>query len=173
MTTADEVMDSIFKRRSVRQYTGEPVSNEKIHKLLEAGMSAPSAGNERPWHFIVVEDKLTLRKLADVSPYAKMLERAAVAIVVCGDKELTRFGDFWIQDCSAATENILIEAVELGLGAVWLGVYPEPSRVQHVREVFSLPENVVPFSLVPIGHPAEEHETSSRYDETRVHREKW
>lgn len=166
-------MDSILKRRSIRKYTGEKVSKEKITILLEAAMSAPSAGNERPWEFIVVQQKELLNKLADVSPYSKMLEHASAAIIVLGDKSKTRFGDFWIQDCAAATENILIEAVEHELGAVWLGVFPDPSRVEFIKKLFSLPDGITPFSLIPVGYPAEKFPYTSRYDAKRVHWEKW
>jgi nitroreductase len=166
-------MDSIMKRRSIRKYTGEKISKEKVLKLLEAAMSAPSAGNEKPWEFIVVQEQSVLHKLADVSPYSKMLEHAAVAIIVLGDKSKTRFGDFWIQDCSAATQNILVEAVEQELGGVWLGVFPDPSRVEFIRKLFSLPEDITPFSLIPIGYPAEQFPHSSRFDAKRVHWERW
>lgn len=166
-------MDSITKRRSIRKYTGQKVPKEKVLKLLEAAMSAPSAGNERPWEFIVAMEASLLNKLADVSPYSKMIEHAAAAIIVLGDKSKTRFGDFWIQDCSAATENILIEAVEQELGAVWLGVFPDESRVEFVRKLFSLPGDITPFSIIPVGHPAEEFPPSSRYDAKRVHWDRW
>jgi len=166
-------MDSILKRRSIRKYTGEKVPKEKVSRLLEAAMSAPSAGNERPWEFIVVQDTGTLHKLSDVSPYSKMLEHASVAIVVLGDKSKTRFGEFWIQDCAAATENILLEAVEQELGAVWLGVFPDPSRVEFIRKLFMLPDDITPFSLIPVGYPAEKFPYTSRYEDKRVHWERW
>ena len=128
-------MNAILKRRSIRKYTQTEVPDELIKKLLEAGMSAPSAGNQRPWHFVVIKDKETLAKLADVSPYAKMTKDAAMAILVCGDLELEHHQGFWVQDCSAATENILIEVAEEQLGAVWLGIYPIKERVESIQKL--------------------------------------
>jgi len=166
-------MNTIFRRRSIRRYTGEEVSSPMVEKLLKAGMCAPSAGNERPWHFIVVRDQGMLGELAGMSPYAKMVADAAVAIAVCGDLDLEKHKGFWVQDCAAATQNILLEAEELKLGAVWLGVYPVPDRVDFLKKAFCLPESVIAFALIAIGHPAEKKECVERYDGSRVHREKW
>jgi nitroreductase len=166
-------MNAIFRRRSIRKYTSDTVSDDLIKKLLEAGMSAPSAGNERPWQFVVIKDKKTLAKLADASPHAKMTKDAPVAILVCGDLEFEHHKDFWVQDCSAATENILIEIEEQHLGAVWLGIYPHEDRVENIRKILHIPDHVVPFALIPVGHPAETKDTPSRYDASRVHYERW
>ncbi len=165
--------DPILKRRSVRRFTAQGVEEKDVRKLLEAGMSAPSAGNERPWHFLVIRDRRTLEGIMEFHPYAKMLKECAGAILVCGDPSLEKYPGFWVQDCSAATENILIMAVQLDLGAVWLGIYPIEERVNGLRKLACLPDNVVPFSLVPFGHPAEERKLIDRYDEDRVHHEKW
>lgn len=165
--------DPILSRRSVRRYTAQGVEEKDVRKLLEAGMSAPSAGNERPWHFVVIRDRQTLEGVMEFHPYAKMLKEAAGAILVCGDASLEKYPGFWVQDCSAATENILIMAVQLNLGAVWLGIYPIEERVNGLRRLVGLPDHVVPFSLVPFGHPAEERKLIDRYDGDRVHHEKW
>lgn len=165
--------DPILTRRSVRRYTAQDVEEKDVRKLLEAGMSAPSAGNERPWHFVVIRDRGTLEAVMEFHPYAKMLKECAGAIMVCGDPSLEKYPGFWVQDCSAATENMLIMAVELGLGAVWLGIYPIEDRVRGLQKLVGVPEGVVPFALVPFGHPAEERKLVDRYDGDRVHREIW
>lgn len=166
-------MNAIFKRRSIRKYTEQEVSDDLIKKLLEAAMCAPSAGNERPWQFIVIKDKERLAKLSDVSPYAKMTKDASAAIIVCSDLSLEKFPGYWVQDCSAATQNILLEVTDNDLGAVWLGVYPMQDRVDYVKNLFNLPENIIPFSVIPVGYPAQLPEAPDRYDESRVHHEQW
>ncbi len=165
--------DPVLLRRSIRRYTAEEVDDEDVKKVLEAGMAAPSAGNERPWHFIVMRDRRLLDGVIEVHPYAQMLKQAPVAILVCGDPSLEKYKGFWVQDCSAATENILIMAVQLGLGAVWLGIYPIEERVEGLRRLLGLPEDVIPFALVSMGHPAEEKKNGERYDATRVHHDGW
>lgn len=166
-------MNSILKRRSIRKYLNDSIPDGAIRQILEAAMCAPSAGNQRPWHFVVVKEKSLLEKLSGTSPYSGMLKNAPLCILVCGDLKLEIHKSFWVQDCSAATENILLEAVEKGLGAVWLGVYPLDERIVFVRNVFSFPENIVPFALIPMGYPAETKETKSRFDESRVHIDRW
>ena len=166
-------MEEIFARRSVRRYKDIPVSNDLVEKLLMAGMAAPSAGNEMPWHFIVIDDRQLLLKITEIHPYANMLKECAVAIVVCGDLSLERFKGYWVQDCSAATQNILIEAVHLGLGAVWLGVYPIEERVKNMQKLIGLPENVIPLSIVSVGYPLEKPERINRFDKSRMRRNAW
>ena len=166
-----ELIQTIFARRSIRRYTDEPVGEADIRTLLEAAMAAPSASNRKPWHFVVVTGRQTLDGLAEVHPHGKMLFEATLCIAVCGD--LSTFERFWVQDCSAATENLLLAATALGLGAVWLGVYPREDRVAAVRQVLGLPETVTPLNLISIGHPAEEKEPRTQYDQSRVHRERW
>ncbi len=167
----EELIQTIFARRSIRKYTAEPVSEADIKTLLEAAMAAPSASNRKPWQFVVATGRQTLDSLAEAHPHGKMLFEATLCIAVCGD--LTTFERFWAQDCSAATENLLLAATALGLGAVWLGVYPREDRVAAIRQVLGLPETITPLNLVSIGHPAEEKEPRTQYDETRVHRERW
>ena len=166
-------MDAIFKRRSVRTYTSQDVSDDLIRKLLIAAMRAPSAGNEQPWHFIVMRNKEVLRKASECSPYARALAGAPVGIAVCADLSLERHKGFWVQDCSASVENILIEAAALDLGAVWLGVYPLEDRIHYLKKLFLLPEHIIPFALVPIGYPAKKIASVDHYDQSRLHYEKW
>ncbi len=166
-------MEAIFKRRSVRKFTSQMVDGELIRKILSAGMAAPSAGNEQPWQFIVVKNKETLKKVSDCSPHAKSAAAAMAAIIVCGDLSLEKHAGYWVQDCSAAVENMLIETAFLGLGAAWLGVYPLAERVTYLQNYFSLPKTIVPFAVVPVGFPAQELPANDRYNQERVHYEKW
>ena len=166
--------DPVLARRSIRAYTDEPVTGEQVERLLRAAMAAPSAGNQQPWSFIVVRDRATLSAIPSVHPYARMLEHAPVAIVVCGvGLDRARWPRFWDQDCSAAVENVLIEAQALGMGAVWLGVYPLEERVAGVRRLLGIPDEVTPFAIVAVGHPAETKPPADRYDPARVHHEAW
>ncbi len=164
-------IEIIFARRSIRAYTQQAVSAADLRKLLEAGMAAPSASNLQPWHFVVIEDRPVLERLAEVHERGKMLAGAAAAIAVCGDTTVSPL--FWIQDCAAATENILVAAAGLGLGAVWLGCHPRENRVAAVREVLAIPERYGILSLISIGYPAEKKEPRTQYSEERVHHEKW
>ena len=168
---AKELIDTIYSRRSIRRYTEEPVSEEQIKTLLEAAMAAPSASNRKPWHFVVVTERETLDRLAEAHKYAKMLHEAPVCISVCGDQSVSE--RFWVQDCSAATENLLLAATALGLGAVWCGVYPSQERVEAIGKILGIETPVVPLNIIAVGHPAEEKEPRTQYDEGRVHIEKW
>ncbi len=166
----DARLSFIFARRSIRHYTSEPVSDADVQALLEAGMAAPSARNTKPWHFVVVRDREQLRRLASVHPNASMLDGAALGIAVCGEP---RESEYWVQDASAATENILLAATALGLGAVWIGVHPKPEREARVREILGLPTHITPLCLIAVGHPAEEKPPRTQYDPSRVHDERW
>jgi nitroreductase len=166
-------MDAIFKRRSVRRFSGQKVSKKAVEQVLRAAMSAPSAGNEQPWHFVVITKQSVLKELSESSPYAKPAACAPVGIVVCADAALERHHGCWVQDCSAAVENMLLEATALGLGAVWLGIYPFAERVDFLKRYFCLPENVTPFAIVPLGYPEEPPLEQERYNPLRVHYEKW
>ena len=166
----DNRLAVVFSRRSIRVYTPEPVSEQDLQSLLEAGMAAPSASNRKPWHFVAVTDRETLRALAEAHPYGKMLARAGAAIAVCGDPAIS---GWWVQDCSAATENILIAAAALGMGAVWLGSHGSPERERAIRGILSIPDSVGVLSLLSIGHPAEEKPPRTQYDASRVHRDRW
>lgn len=164
-------MNAIFARRSIRQYTDKSVENEKIEQLLRAAMQAPSAGNQRPWEFIVVQDKTMLEALAQVSPYAGPVKGAHTAIVILGNAKLptTRFPEYMPQDLATATQNLWLTATELGLGAVWLGVAPLQERMIQVRKLFNLPETIMPFAIVALGYPAAESTAVDRYEPDKVH----
>lgn len=165
-----ELNEVLLKRRSVRKFTDEPVSEEDVLKLLHAGMSGPSACNRTPWEFFVVTNPEILEKLRKAARYSKI--KAPLAIVVCGNlsKALPlQLSPFWIQDCSAATENILLEATELGLGTVWCGVHPMKRAEKNVSEALGLSANLVPLNIIRIGHPAEEPEARDQYNEKKVH----
>jgi nitroreductase len=166
-------MKEIFERRSIRKYTSEDVSDKFVKELLKAAMAAPSAGNQQPWDFIVIKDRAILNEIPKVHQYAQMLKEAPVAIIVCGVLEREKHVGYWMQDCAAAIENILIEAQFLGLGAVWLGVYPREDRVAGLKKLLEIPENVIPIAVISIGYPAESKEASQRYDEKKIHINKW
>ena len=166
-------MDEIFERRSIRKYKKKKVEEEKIEKLLKAATAAPSAGNEQPWHFIVIRDRDKLNHLAEVHPYAKMLKEAPLAIAVCADLDKQRHEGFWVQDCAAATQNILLEAVSLDLGAVWIGAYPNQEREKVVSEALEVPKNIKTVSLISIGYPDEEKGKTDRLSDEIVHYDKW
>ncbi len=167
-------MKEIFSRRSVRKYKNEQVPYDLVETIVKAGMAAPSAGNERTWHFIIINDKNLLINITKVHPHANMLKESPVAIVVCSDLSLQKYKDFWVQDCSAATENMLLEATHLGLGSVWLGVYPVEERVKNIQNILKLPQNVIPLSIVSLGYPIETPAyVDDRYDPTRIHHNIW
>jgi len=168
-----DTLEAIFSRRSIRAYTGQPVPAEMTETLLRAAMQAPSAGNQQAWQFVVITGRPQLNALAEVLPYGKMLAAAPLGIVVCGDLELEKSKGYWVQDCSAATQNILLAAHALGLGAVWLGVYPREQRVLDVRHSLGIPESVIPLCAIAIGYPAEEKPRADRYEPARVHQNAW
>lgn len=166
-------MNSIFSRRSIRKYTDKAVPEELVEQVLRAGMAAPSAGNEQPWHFIVIDDRELLNEIPKFHPYSQMLKEAGYAIVVCGDESLQKYEGYWVQDCSAAMENMLLMAQDVGLGSVWLGVYPMEDRVKALKELLGLPESVLPLSIMPLGYPAESRNPVDRYNPSRIHRNRW
>ena len=160
------MLETIMTRTSIRQYTDQPVEKEKSEAMLRAGMAAPTAVNAQPWHFVVVSDKAKLSELAAANPRAGMLKSAPLAIVVCGDMTKAMEGkgrQFWIQDCSAATENILLAAHAQGLGAVWTALYPMEERIQPVSEALKLPDTLIPLCTVVIGYPAEQPEPKDKW----------
>lgn len=165
-----DIINIILSRRSIRHFTPEPVDHETLVLLLKAAMSAPTACNSQPWEFIVVTDPEMLDHIRDKFLFARY--NAPVAIVVCGNVRIANNSaarDHWVQDCSAATENILIAAAGMGLGAVWIGVYPYPSKIKPLAEALGIPKDVVPLSLVYVGHPAESKAPRTEYDEHRVY----
>ncbi len=166
------MLDVILSRRSIRHYTNQPVAPEFTEQILRAGMAAPSARNGQPWHFVVVTDRAMLNAIPTIHPHASMVREAAFAIVVCGETSGEVEG-YWVQDCSAAVENMLLAAHGLGLGGVWLGVYPRPERVEPVKQLFDLPVHIDPLCILPFGYPAEHKEPADRYDPGRVHQNRW
>lgn len=166
-------MQTIFNRASVRSFDGRKVEAEKVELLMKAAMAAPSACNQQPWEFVVVTDPEILGRLSECSPYAGCLREAPLGIAVCMRTEGLRAPDYAQIDASAATENILLEAVHLGLGAVWLGIAPGPERMEAVRQVIGAPETIQPFGLVACGYPDKPVVPADRYDPSRVHYEKW
>jgi nitroreductase len=170
-TMEDQPLQWIFARRSIRKFHVNPVEDEKIDQLLRAAMAAPSANNSKPWHFIVVRDRQILDQIADIHPYAKMCYEASLAIVVCANPAISE--RYWQQDCSAATQNILLAGTSLGLGTVWLGVHPRPEREEPLKKLFECPPNMEILSIVALGYPAEEKAPRTQYDASRVHDNKW
>lgn len=168
-----DVLEAIAARRSIRKYTQESVSQEQIRELLKSAMMAPSARNEQPWHFIVILQESMRKELAKTSPYTHMAANAPLNIVVAGDMNEEKAPQMWVQDCAAATQNLLLAATGLGLGAVWCGVHPVEERVAHIRKTLKLPENIVPFNLICIGVPAESPSAKGAYAPERVHHEIW
>ncbi|MBN1138433.1 MAG: nitroreductase family protein [Anaerolineae bacterium] len=168
-----EAYEAIMTRRSIRAYTAQPVDEGLIKELLAAAMSAPSASDRQPWHFVVITERRQLDAMTAILPYGQMLKQAPLAIVVCGDRERQPMEGYWVQDCSAATENILLAAHARGLGAVWLGVYPREERIQGISRLLGLPEQAPPLAVLSIGYPAEQAGTADRYDESRIHRDRW
>lgn len=168
-------MDEIFNRRSIRKYQDKKIPDEDIKLILKAGMSAPSAMNEKPWQFIVIDDKTLMNSITEYQQYSQMLKEASHAIMVCCDtaKPIPYLDKMWVQDCSAATENMLIMAQHLGIGNVWLGVYGLDQVVVDLKELFKLPEEIIPFSIVSLGYPAEERKIRDRYNESLVHYNNW
>jgi nitroreductase len=168
-----DTMDAIHTRRSVRRYEDRQVPEELRRKLLAAAMNAPSARNGQPWQFVVIDDRGTLAEIARLNPNAQMCREAPLAILVCGDLGLEKSPGYWVVDCAAAVENMLLAAHALGLGAVWTGVYPRPERMEGLGKLLKLPENVIPHSLVVVGYPAEQPPPQDRYRPERVHHGGW
>lgn len=168
-----DIFTALHSRRSIRAYTDEDVSAEEIRALLDAAMIAPSAGNAQPWHFILVDDKKLLAEIPHIHPYAGMAAKAPLGILVCGDLSREKYPGFWVQDCAAATQNLLLAATGLGLGAVWTGIHPVEEREERFRALFALPEGIVPLALVVLGRPATAPESKSRYRKECVHRNRF
>ncbi len=167
------IFTALHARRSIRQFTQEPVSEEHIHTLLDAAMVAPSAGNSQPWQFVVINDPTILAQIPAINIYAAMAPKAPISILVCGDTLAEKYRGFWVQDCAAATQNILLAATGLGLGAVWTGIYPLEDRVEAFSALLQLPKHVIPLSLVVIGHTTSAQEPKSRFDSKKVHVNTW
>lgn len=162
-------LEAIQKRRSIRSYIKKEISYDKLEELCNMGMAAPSAMNTRPWEFIIIKDKEKLKELSELRKYWKMLPQAEAAIVVAGI-----YDKYFEQNCAAAVQNILLAATDMGIGSVWLGLYPNMDSVKKIMEMFDMPENVIPFAVISLGYPLEEVKSASRIpDKAKIHIEKW
>jgi len=168
-----DTLEAIRKRRSIRKYRRDSVPANLVEEIIGAGMMAPSAGNQQPWHFVVVDDRQMLDGIIANHPHAGALKEAPAAILVCGDLRLEKHKGYWVQDCSAAIQNMLLAAHAAGLGTVWLGVYPREDRVRGLSKLFGLPGEVIPIAVIAVGYPAENRDSPDRFDNTRIHRNKW
>ncbi len=168
-----ETLEAIFTRRSIRNFKNKEISEEQITKLLQAAMYAPSARNTQPWHFIVVTDRKKLDEIPKLHPYADMCYETTLAIMICGDLSIEKLEGYIALNCAAATQNLLLAAHALGLGAVWLGVYPRKERMEKLSKFFGLPNNILPISLVAIGYPDEINPQPERFKPERIHYNSW
>lgn len=167
------MLDTIFNRRSIRKYLDKPVEEDKLRTILRAAMYAPSARDCRPWHFIVVKDRGMIERFMQLQPYSKMLAQAPVLILVCGDQGREAAPGYFMEDCGAAVQNLLLAAHELGLGACWLGIAPVQERMQPIGELFGLPQGIVAFCGVAVGYPDEVRQVPERFEEERIHHNRW
>lgn len=168
-----DALEAIRTRRSIRQFLDRPVPAEWIEQVVAAAMCAPSACNQQPWQFVVIDDRKLLREVPGINPHASMAAQAPAAILVCGDSTLETIPGYWTIDCSAAVENLLLAAHSLGLGAVWTGIYPQQDRIEGFRRLLGLPKHVTPHSLIPLGYPAQPPRQEERFRPDRVHRNGW
>lgn len=166
-------LEAIISRRSIRKFEEKPVPQEMVEKLLKAAMYAPSAKNYRPWHFLVINERTKLDELSDLHPSAKMLKTATLAILVCGDRNLDPMDGYLAINASAATQNILLAAHEMGLGSVWIGVFPREERIEEMVRYFNFPENILPVNLIAIGWPGEERPVPERFEPQKIHYNAW
>lgn len=175
VNTTDAVIENIMTRTSIRQFTSQPIGKDTLVSIVKAGMAAPSAVNLQPWSFIVIDEPEALNKLNEVHPYAN-LKTATAAIIVCGLLDKTDnegIKPYWVQDCSAASENILLAAHAYGIGAVWCGVYPNSERIEAVKGVLDIPEEVMPLNIITMGFPAENPQPKDKFKTENIHYQKW
>ena len=168
-----DTIEAIITRRSVRKYTDNRVPEDLVKQLLRAAMAAPSAANEQPWHFVVITDRSIMAQVPSFHPHSHMLKEAALAILVCNDSSLELMKGRGVLDCSAATQNMLLAAHALGLGAVWLGIFPVEERMNGMRKLLNMPSRVMPVALVSIGYPDERLREEDRFKPERVHYQRW
>lgn len=168
-----DLFDAILTRRSIRRYSTEKIDQEIVNKIIKAGMYAPSAVNKQPWHFIVFENKQTMQSITNIHKNASMLLDATKAILICFDETLQHDQGYGPIDCSAATQNMLLAAHALGIGACWVGIYPRHNRIEALNSIFELPKNVIPFAVISLGYPAEKKEIPDRFKPEKIHYEKW
>jgi len=169
-----DTLEAIFTRRSIRSYSEKVIDGYIMEQLLRAAMQAPSARNTQSWQFVVINDREILNRIADIHPYAKMLTESSNAICVCGDQKAEQLLGYVIQNCSAATQNILLAAHALGIGAVWIGVYPREQRMNMVKDLLSLPDDIISVALIALGYPKDiKTQKIDRYDPAKVHKNIW
>ncbi|MGD8466122.1 MAG: nitroreductase family protein [Anaerolineae bacterium] len=167
----NDLLDLMQSRRSIRKFTDEPVTDGQVETMLQAAMAAPSAQDLRPWHFVVIRQRQVLDEMAEVHKYAYMLERAPLAIVVCGDTEVSK--KYWVEDGCAATQNLLLAATALGLGGVWISLYPKKKHQRTVRDLLDIPDHIGVLCVLALGYPAEKKEARTKYDPELVHHGEW
>lgn len=168
-----ELYDGLITRRSIRSFKPDPLDREQVEELVRAGMYAPSAVNCQPWHFIVIDERPVMDQIMEIHPYAGMLREAQYAVMVCGDEKLEHAPGYWVVDCGAATQNILLAAHSKGIGAVWLGLHPREERKKAMSKLFELPGHVKPFALIALGYPNEEKPVPERFKRERIHFNRW
>ena len=168
-----ELYEGLLTRRSIRAYKPDKIEYREVEDIVKGGMYAPSAVNCQPWHFIIIDDREIFQQIMDIHPYSKMLKDAQYAIVVLGDEKLQHGPGYWVVDCAAATQNILLAAHSKGIGSVWLGLHPREQRKQGIKELFNLPQHIQPFSIISLGYPDEEPEQPDRFKQERIHYNRW
>ena len=168
-----DLFEALYTRRSIRSFTDEAVAEADLETLLRAAMAAPSAGNAQPWHFVVVTERAVLDAIPGIHPYAAMCKTAQAAVIVCAELSLEKYPGYWVLDCAAATQNLLLAARGLGIGSVWCGLYPQQERMEAMAGLLKLPEGILPHALVVLGHPAQEFKKIDRFKPERIHRNGW
>ena len=167
----NSVVDNKKKKKSVRKYSDKKVEQEKIDIILKCAMAAPSAMNKQPWELVIVNDKEILEQVASIVPNASYCRTCQLAMIVCGNRSISE--KFWLQDCCAVTENILLAVESLKLGAVWCAVFPDDNKVQQIQKLFKLPEDVIPLNVIPIGYPLSKENPKDKYSSKKIHLNKW
>jgi len=169
-----ETLEAINTRRSIRKFVLREIPDEAVTKILQAGMCAPTAGNQRPWQFIIIKRREMIDRIIEINPYTKqMLPDVPVTIMVCFDRNLEKYENRWQMDCANATLSMLLAAHSMGYGGLWLEIYPVEERIEKIRESFGIPESVVPFALVTVGHAAEDKPPSDRFEQSKIHYDNW
>lgn len=175
MNNSEIILENINNRCSTRVFNDEKISLDDIKTIIKSAFCAPSATNLQPWEYIIITDEDKVLYMRNIHPYAQMFETATAGIVVCGnlDKVIPNYEDFWVQDCSAATQNILLAANALGISSVWTGIYPVKERCEKLKEYFNMPENIMPFALIALGYSNNEANILDKYDEKKIHINNW
>ncbi len=168
-----DLYEGLITRRSIRSFKNQEIPHVEIEQVIRAGMYAPSAVNCQPWHFMVIDQRQLLDRIRAIHPYSGMLSQAPAAVLICGDQQLEHAPGYWVVDCGAATQNILLAAHSKGLGSVWLGLHPREERKEGIRHLFKLPSHIQPFALVALGYPNEQKDTPERFDPHKVYYNQW